>query len=148
MASCVTCGSELHPERAEKYDYCMKRECRRRNARGVKVLAYAVNKAADQYVVADGRTRAETAAPADAPERPAFLRPSKRPATAARSRPERRPAGTRNPGPSWTASQQHLASVYNQRGMWPDEIAERLGLPKRTVIQMLLGLSPSRSSPR
>src|SRR6266540_1615939 len=22
MANCVTCGEELHPERAEKYDYC------------------------------------------------------------------------------------------------------------------------------
>ena len=23
MAQCITCGSELHPERAEKYNYCM-----------------------------------------------------------------------------------------------------------------------------
>ena len=23
VAQCVTCGSELHPERAEKYDYCL-----------------------------------------------------------------------------------------------------------------------------
>jgi hypothetical protein len=27
MRQCVTCGRELHPERALKYDYCMAREC-------------------------------------------------------------------------------------------------------------------------
>jgi hypothetical protein len=148
MASCVTCGSELHPERAEKYDYCMKRECRERNARDLKILAYAVNKAADQYEVADGRTRAEAAARAEAPGRRASFQASKRPAGAARPRPRRRAGETRDPGPSWTASQQHLAGIYSDRGMRPDEIAEKLGLPRRTVIQMLLGLSPSRRSPQ
>ena len=23
MAQCITCGSELHPDRAKKYDYCL-----------------------------------------------------------------------------------------------------------------------------
>jgi hypothetical protein len=32
--------------------------------------------------------------------------------------------------------------------MRPEEIAERLGLPKRSVVQLLLDLSPTRSSPR
>src|SRR5262249_27497558 len=31
VAQCVTCGSELHPERAEKYDYCMAPECQEKN---------------------------------------------------------------------------------------------------------------------
>ena len=30
MATCVTCGVELHPERAEKYDYCTGPDCRAR----------------------------------------------------------------------------------------------------------------------
>ena len=148
MASCVTCGSELHPERAEKYDYCMKRECRQRNARGLKILAYAVNKAADQYEVADGRTRAETAGRAESPGRRVSFKASKRPTGAVRPRPGRRAGDTGSPGPSWTASQQHLAGIYRDRGMRPDEIAEKLGLPRRTVIQMLLSLSPSPRPPR
>jgi hypothetical protein len=137
MASCVTCGSELHPERAEKYDYCMRRECHKQNARGLKILAYGVNKAADQYEVADGRTRAEMAARAHEPGSRAATRPTRRPAGA--TRPERRTRPTRNSGPAWTASQQDLAVIYNRRGMRPDEIAEKVGLPKQTVIQMLLG---------
>jgi hypothetical protein len=32
----VTCGSELHPERAAKYDYCTRRECRIHHARGMR----------------------------------------------------------------------------------------------------------------
>ena len=51
MAQCVTCGSELHPERAEKYDYCTKRECPEQNARPLTIAAVGVNKAADQYLV-------------------------------------------------------------------------------------------------
>src|SRR5947209_19235511 len=61
MANCVTCGEELHPERAEKYDYCTKPECRERNARGIQVAAVGVNKAADQFVVLDERTKREMA---------------------------------------------------------------------------------------
>src|SRR4029450_4607640 len=62
MARCVTCGSELHPERAEKYDYCTKRECRERNAKPLTIAAVAVNKAADQYLVVNERTKADLAA--------------------------------------------------------------------------------------
>ena len=39
MANCVTCGKELHPERAEKYDYCNDPDCRERNARGLAIVA-------------------------------------------------------------------------------------------------------------
>jgi hypothetical protein len=28
MAPCVSCGEELDPERAQKYDYCTRPECR------------------------------------------------------------------------------------------------------------------------
>jgi hypothetical protein len=57
MANCVTCGRELHPERAEKYDYCTDPECQKKNAKGLTILALGVNKAADHYQVLDERTR-------------------------------------------------------------------------------------------
>jgi DNA-binding NarL/FixJ family response regulator len=133
MARCVTCGSELHPERAEKYDYCTRRECQRQNARGLEILAVGVNKAADQYEVVDGRTRAETAARADPAGRPAVGR-ARRPA---RARP-RRPSRDGRPKPAWSRSQRQLALVYHAQGMRPDEIAAKLGLSRQTVIRMLL----------
>jgi hypothetical protein len=135
MARCVTCGSELHPERAAKYVYCTRRECRERNARGLTVLAVGVNKAADQYEVVDGRTRAETAARADH-GRVAGIGAGKA-ATRARPAGRRRPPRER-PARSWTRPQQDLARIRNASGMRPDEIARELGLPTGTVIQMLL----------
>jgi len=62
LAQCVTCGSELHPERAQKYDYCTKRECRQLNARPLTIAAVGVNKAADQYLVLNDRAREDLAA--------------------------------------------------------------------------------------
>jgi hypothetical protein len=61
MRTCVTCGRELHPERAEKYSYCTAKECQERNAKGLTVLAVGVNKAADLYEVVDERTRGKVA---------------------------------------------------------------------------------------
>ena len=57
MANCVACGKQLHPERAEKYDYCPEPDCQERNARGLEMVAVGVNKAADQYMVLDQRTK-------------------------------------------------------------------------------------------
>ena len=62
MAHCVTCGIELHPERAEKYNYCTRRECREQNVKPLTIAAVAVNKAADQYVFLNDQTRADLAA--------------------------------------------------------------------------------------
>ncbi len=61
MNNCVTCGAELHPERAEKYDYCTKPECVEHNGKGLPIVAIGVNKAADQYVVLNERTEQEMA---------------------------------------------------------------------------------------
>jgi hypothetical protein len=61
MAKCVTCGDELHPERAEKYDYCTKPACQEQNVKGVTIVAVAVNKAADHYQVVDNRTEGKLA---------------------------------------------------------------------------------------
>jgi len=58
---CITCGAELHPERAKKYNYCMSRECQEKNAKGLTMVAVGVNKAAEQYMILDEHTKEELA---------------------------------------------------------------------------------------
>ena len=144
VARCVTCGSELHPERAEKYDYCTRRECRERNAKPLTIAAVAVNKAADQYLVLDHRAKEDLAAGryqdhrksssvTDGP-RPAGARGAPSPA----ARPVRRANAPERQRRSWSRAQEDLALIYSERGMRPDEIAERLGVSRRTATQMIL----------
>ena len=86
IATCVTCGTELHPERAKKYNYCMSPECQAKNLKGLTMVAVGVNKSAEQYLLLDDETKAELAdgkyhdqrrgtfgrtAPASGPARPA-----------------------------------------------------------------------------
>ena len=61
MAQCITCGSELHPDRAEKYNYCMAPECQRKNLKGLDLVAIGLNKSAEQYLLLDQQTRDELA---------------------------------------------------------------------------------------
>src|SRR6202021_1271699 len=61
VAQCITCGSELHPDRAKKYNYCMAPECQRKNLKGVELVAVGVNKAAEQYLLRDQQTMDELA---------------------------------------------------------------------------------------
>jgi len=134
MARCVTCGSELHPERAAKYDHCTRPECRRQNAKALRLQAVGVNKAADQYKVVDDE------APAPAPDRAAQERGrvafgDRRDRAANPARPSAHPA---RPARQWSDAQQHLAVIWNADGMRPDQIASRLGLGTQVVIQMLL----------
>ena len=143
MARCVTCGSELHPERAQKYDYCTRRACREQNARPLTIAAVGVNKAADQYLVLNERAREDLAAGrysdqrksssvTDGPARTAIRAPSAG-ARRARPTPARQPRRR-----SWSKAQEDLALIYSDRGMRPDEIAERLGESRYTVTQMIL----------
>jgi hypothetical protein len=141
MSTCVTCGDELHPERAERYDYCTKPECRERNARGLTMVAVGVNKAADQFVVLDERTEREMAGgrykkqpKALGASRPASRAPSGRVATRG-SRPAPSPSSPRRP---WSEAQENLAVVYRGMGMRPDQIAEKLGVSPWFVTQILL----------
>jgi hypothetical protein len=164
MAHCVTCGSELHPERAEKYDYCTRRECRERNARPLTIAAVAQNKSADQYLVLNERTREDLAAGKYQDQRKSAsvttgpLREKAAPSVRARAgtgagakpgtRPGRNP-GRRTPAPlprrSWTKPQEDLALIYSAQGMRPDEIAERLGVSRYVATQMILA-GKSRAS--
>jgi hypothetical protein len=61
VTQCVTCGSELHPERAEKYDYCLAPECQRKNLKPLTLVAVGVNKSAEQYLLLDDETRDDLA---------------------------------------------------------------------------------------
>ena len=143
MARCVTCGSELHPERAEKYDYCTKRECREQNARPLTIAAVGVNKAADQYLVLNERAKEDLAAGryqdkrkssavTDGPRRAAPRTPP------VAVRPGRRMPAPQSQRPTWSRSQEDLALIYSERGMRPDEIADRLGVSRSTATQMIL----------
>lgn len=150
MATCITCGDELHPDRAEKYDYCMKPDCQRRNAKGLTIVAVGVNKAADQYQALNERTREELATgryrDASAPARTVTDVGPRRQSSAKSTgnRAEKRPAiRTRSRRP-WTRSQQNLAVLYNEQGLAPDEIAAKLGVSRYLATQMVLAARPSR----
>jgi hypothetical protein len=150
---CVTCGAELHPERAAKYDYCMSRECQEKNAKGLTMVAVGVNKAAEQYLILDEHTKEELASgkyhdqrrgsfgtsgtsappPGAAPAgsaRPAVKRPRPTPAAKTAARQEARPP--------WTDKQRRLALLYNEQGLRPGEIAQKLGLSPYLVTQIIL----------
>jgi hypothetical protein len=143
MARCVTCGSELHPERAEKYDYCTKRECRERNAKPLTIAAVAVNKAADQYLVLNDRAKEDLAAGRyqDQRKSPSVMdrpRPQGARAPSPGARPVRRAPAPQPGRRPWTRAQEDLALIYAERGMRPDEIAERLGMSRSRVTEMIL----------
>jgi hypothetical protein len=187
MRTCVTCGAELHPERAEKYDYCMSAECQKKNLKGLTMVAVGVNKAAEQYLLLDEDTKAELASgkyhdqrrgsfgtspaspgkgPAAGIKSPAGTSPaagteaaksttpaagtspapgSGRVRTAQRTgakphaarRPERPGTAAKAPQP-WTSKQARLALLYNEQGMRPAEIAQKLGLSSYAVTQIIL----------
>ena len=154
MAQCITCGTELHPERAKKYNYCMARECQEKNAKGLTMVAIGMNKAADELMILDDSTREELAsgkyrdqrrgsfgtsvqAPADqAAPRPAgpAARPD-RPARRAQEPARHSPAPARRP---WTDKQEKRALIYNEQGLRPDEIAQKLGVSTYTATQIVL----------
>jgi hypothetical protein len=168
---CITCGAELHPERAKKYNYCMSRECQEKNVKGLTMVAVGVNKAAEQYLILDEETKQELAsgkyhdqrrgsfgttdatppaprgaAPASAAAASATTAPAGT-ATAgtATQAPRRRPARPSRPAPRkpapqpWTDKQRRLALLYNEQGMRPAEIAQKLGLSSYAVTQIILG---------
>jgi len=163
MEKCVTCGRELHPERAKKYNYCMSRECQEKNAKGLTMVAVGVNKAAEQYMILDEQTKEElasgkyhdqrrgsfgtsvqSAAPVGAPSAAPAGAPSPAPARAPerlpgdRVKPRQRPAAPKVVRQPWSRSQQRLALLYNEQGLRPDEIAEKLGLSVYNVTQIIL----------
>jgi len=164
---CITCGAELHPERAKKYNYCMSRECQEKNAKGLTMVAVGVNKAAEQYMILDEDTKEElasgkyhdqrrgsfgtsgaaqptpgTAQPGSGTARPASG--SGASTAVAPQRARRRPAQAARPASKparqpWSEKQRRLALLYNEQGLRPDEIAAKLGLSSYAVTQIILG---------
>jgi hypothetical protein len=148
MESCVTCGAALHPERAEKYDYCTREECRAENASGLTIVAVGVNKAADQYVVLDERAEEEMASGRYRdPGRTASgrLGPGRSraggttgPGNAGSARAPQQQHPSDEPAETWTEEEQNLALAYDMTGKLPiEEIAKRLGRSQRAVAAML-----------
>jgi hypothetical protein len=157
MAQCVTCGSELHPDRAEKYNYCMAPACQEKNLKGLTMVAVGVNKAADQYLILDDQTRDDlasgkfrdqrrssfgTSVPSAASVPPATSVASAAPraggAQRARRQSQRRPVSPQPTRRAWSKSQERLALLYNEQGLRPEEIAQKLGLSLYTVTQIIL----------
>jgi hypothetical protein len=141
MYNCITCGRELHPQRAAKYNYCMSPECQEKNAKGLTMVAVGVNKAAEQFMILDEQTSEELASGKYHDQRRGFFgRPGASPAPAkgpaGKAKP---PAQVRKPQrPPWTRSQERLALLYNEQGLRPDEIARKLGLSPYLVTQIIL----------
>ena len=162
MARCITCGTELHPERAQKYDYCTSPECQEKNLKGLTMVAVGMNKSADEFLILDERTREDLAsgkyrdqrrgsfgpaAPVGGPAAvvgssavagPAAVKPSA--SRAGRDRPQARtalPARAPVPRP-WSKSQEKLALLYNAQGLRPAEIAVKLGVSSHLVTQIIL----------
>jgi len=218
MRTCVTCGAELHPERAKKYDYCMSPECQKKNLKGLTMVAVGVNKAAEQYMLLDEDTKAELASgkyhdqrrgsfgtsqasPGTSPSPGAGPTPRTTPAAGttpaadasraadvslaanaspaanasraadaslaanasraadaspaahnggagraavrARARPQAavtaaRPGTAAKARQPWTGKQARLALLYNEQGLRPEEIAQKLGLSSYAVTQIIL----------
>jgi hypothetical protein len=151
MPQCVTCGRELHPERAQKYNYCMARECQEKNAKGLTMVAVGVNKSAEQYMILDDHTRDELASgryhdqrrgsfgPPARPSRPEMnTSVAREPEPARRQAPLARQAGRKASRRPWTKSQEKLALLYNDQRLRPDEIAQKLGLSTYMVTQIIL----------
>jgi len=147
MASCVTCGAELHPERARRYEYCTAPACQERNLKGLTMVAIGMNKAADEFMILDDDTRANLASGKYRDQRRGSFGPpappTGPPSPAARAQPAARRARPRAQAqaparPRWTPSQERLAILYNSQGLRPAEIAAKLGVSSHLVTQIIL----------
>jgi hypothetical protein len=154
MANCITCGTELHPERAAKYNYCMAPECQEKNAKGLTIAVVGMNKAAEEFVILDDRTKADLASGRYHDQRrgsfgtsaatPAGGTTATAPAPAPAARaaqatavPAQRSAG-RSARTPWSRKQEKLALLYNEQGLRPAEIADKLGVSSYLVTQIIL----------
>jgi hypothetical protein len=163
VARCVTCGAELHPERAAKYDYCTAPDCQELNLKGLTMVAVGMNKAADEYLILDERTQEDMASGKYRDQRRGLFGPAAPRATgpaqpgtptpgtsaAASGRPARHRSPRRQPVPErrpWTPSQERLALLYNEQGLRPDEIAAKLGVSRHLATQIVLAARNRRKS--
>jgi len=126
----------------------MARECQEKNAKGLTMVAVGMNKAAEEIMILDERTREALAAGKHHDQRRGTFGPraasiSGSPAGSARAARRadrgRRPQGARSaPARPWTGSQERLALLYNEQGLRPDQIADKLGVSAYLVTQIIL----------
>jgi hypothetical protein len=162
---CITCGTELHPERAKKYNYCTAPECQEKNFKGLTMVAIGMNKSGEELLILDEQTQADMAsgkyrdqrrtlfgpaaaavpsAPAAAPASPPGPAAPPGPASPAARVPPDRKRATARPRPQaparprWTPKQERLAVLYNEQGLRPDEIAAKLGISRHLATQIVL----------
>ena len=129
-------------------------KCQEINNKGLTMVAIGMNKAADEFLILDDRTREDLAngryrdqrrgsfgppAPAAGP-RPEVIAAAPSPAPVRRgpSQPRRTPVAAAPARPPWTRSQQKLALLYNQQGLRPAEIAAKLGISASLVTHIIL----------
>jgi len=126
----------------------MSPECQEKNAKGLTMVAVGVNKAAEQYMILDESTRDEIASGKYHDQRRGSFGTtvtSSVPAPAPTAVPEPRPTAPRQRSAApkvarkpWSQRQQRLALLYNEQGLRPDEIAEKIGLSRYLVTQIIL----------
>jgi hypothetical protein len=123
-------------------------ECQQKNAKGLTMVAIGMNKAADELLILDDRTREELASGKYRDQRrgtfgpPAPIEGPRAQASGAR------PPRTQQPAPQppvrrpvrqpWTRSQERLALLYNEQGMRPADIASKLGISSHLATQIIL----------
>jgi len=130
-------------------------ECQQKNAKGLTMVAIGMNKAADELLILDDRTREELAsgkyrdqrrgtfgptAPIEGPSAPAGAhRPPRNERTPGNERTVTPSPGLRRPvRQPWTRSQERLALLYNEQGLRPSDIASKLGISSHLVTQIIL----------
>jgi hypothetical protein len=130
----------------------MSPECQEKNAKGLTMVAVGMNKAAEELMILDERTREDlasgkyrdqrrgsfgTSAEGPGPAPRATGSPG-RPAGGGRPRPKK-PSPEPAPAPRpWTPRQERLALIYNEQGLRPDEIAQKLGVSPYMASQIIL----------
>jgi len=125
-------------------------ECQEKNAKGLTIAAVGMNKSGEEFMILDERTREDLASgkfhdqrrgsfgtsQAAPPVRPAGAAAAPAQRTVPRPRPQPRPlAPARGP---WTRRQEKLALLYNEQGLRPTEIADKLGVSSYLVTQIIL----------
>jgi hypothetical protein len=128
-------------------------ECQEKNAKGLTMVAVGMNKAAEELMILDESTREDlasgkyrdqrrgsfgTSAAGPGPRPAPRATGPGRPAAAAKPRPEKpSPAPVPAPRP-WTPRQERLALIYNEQGLRPAEIAQKLGVSPYMASQIVL----------
>jgi len=128
-------------------------ECQEKNAKGLTIAVVGMNKAAEEFVILDDRTKADlasgryhdqrrgsfgTSESAPAARAAQGTVPAQRPAPRAKTRPPRRPATIAPARKPWSRKQEKLALLYNEQGLRPAEIAGKLGVSSYLVTQIIL----------